>query len=100
MIHYIENTQPMLKIISTICTQVPPVFRDGGTFALDIEACGGERMLCQDGHEWMKPSGSSRYFRFDGDDNITRVDRAGVAPTAERFDIQVGGLAFVKFQVS
>ncbi|VDO22351.1 unnamed protein product [Haemonchus placei] len=72
-----------------ICTQVPPVFRDGGTFVLDIDACGGEKMLSHDGHEWMKPSGSSRYFRFDDDDNITRVDRAGVAPSAEQFDIQV-----------
>uniref|UniRef100_A0A7I4YQ68 Non-specific serine/threonine protein kinase n=1 Tax=Haemonchus contortus TaxID=6289 RepID=A0A7I4YQ68_HAECO len=72
-----------------ICTQVPSVFRDGGTFVLDIDACGGEKMLSHDGHEWMKPSGSSRYFRFDDDDNITRVDRAGVAPSAEQFDIQV-----------
>ncbi|KAK5970942.1 hypothetical protein GCK32_000966 [Trichostrongylus colubriformis] len=37
----------------------------------------------------MKPSGSSRYFRFDGDHNITRVDRAGVAPTEEQFDVQI-----------
>lgn len=72
-----------------ICTQVPPVFRDGGTFVLDIDACGGERMLCKDGHEWMKPSGSSRYFRFDGDDNATRVDRGGGAPLDEEFDVQV-----------
>lgn len=40
---------------------MPRDFRDGGTFVVDIESCGGERMLCKDGHEWSKPSGSSRF---------------------------------------
>ncbi|WKY07384.1 hypothetical protein Q1695_007100 [Nippostrongylus brasiliensis] len=71
-----------------ICTRVPSLYRDGGTFIVNIDACGGERSLCKDGHEWLKPSGSSRYFRFDEDDNVTRVDRAGAAPF-EHYDVQV-----------
>uniref|UniRef100_A0A1I7WCV7 UBIQUITIN_CONJUGAT_2 domain-containing protein n=1 Tax=Heterorhabditis bacteriophora TaxID=37862 RepID=A0A1I7WCV7_HETBA len=74
-----------------ICIHAPVQYKESGTFVLDAQRCGGEKAIHKDGRDWTKPSGSSRFFRFDPDGNAVRVDRAGAShpPPDEDFDVQI-----------
>ncbi|CAI4223809.1 unnamed protein product [Auanema sp. JU1783] len=72
-----------------ICIRVPQQYRECGTFVLDVTRCGGERAIGKDGREWNKPSGSSRFFRFDNDGNAIRIDTSLRPPSPSDYDVQI-----------
>ncbi|GMT24433.1 hypothetical protein PFISCL1PPCAC_15730, partial [Pristionchus fissidentatus] len=69
---------------------VPEAFRETGTFLIDIEKCGGEKILhTAGGGRWGKPSGASRLFRSEPDGHWMRVDKGSSGEGEDDWHVQI-----------
>ncbi|GMR47972.1 hypothetical protein PMAYCL1PPCAC_18167 [Pristionchus mayeri] len=73
-----------------ICEALPDSFCGTGTFLVNIDKAGGEKILhTAGGGKWTKPSGASRFFRADAESgHWIRVDK-GRGEEGEEWDVQI-----------
>lgn len=74
-----------------ICDTVPVSFRETGTFLVNIDKAGGEKVLhTAGGGRWSRPSGSSRLFRSEVESgHWMRVDKGRNGEKDEEWDVQI-----------
>lgn len=84
-----------------LCSSVPLGYRQNGTFVIDLKRMGHcvLELRRDDNGLYTKPSGFSRFYKFAGNGDAVRVDKAGKLAPGMDFDVKISSKRYEHTQV-